>query len=63
MDLERLATAVFVTLTELPNGTAEQRAVKLNELKPHIPLDLAHEAILEAEKLIADVASVGSPGS
>jgi uncharacterized protein YwgA len=59
--LERLATAVFVTRKELPAGTIEERAAKLHELKPHVPLDLAHEAILEADKLIAEAASVGHP--
>jgi hypothetical protein len=59
--LERLATAIFVTRKELPAGTVEQRAAKLNELKSHVPLDLAHEAILEADKLVVDADSVGSP--
>jgi hypothetical protein len=63
LTLERLATAVFVTRKELPAGSIEQRAAKLHELKPHIPSDLAHEAILEADKLIADAASVRASSS
>lgn len=56
--LERLATAVFVKCAELPNGTVEQRAAKLNELKPHVSVDLAHEATLAADKLIAEAKAV-----
>lgn len=57
--LERLATAVFVMRNELPEGTADQRAAKLHELKPHVPLALAHEATREADKLIAEAADIG----
>ena len=57
-DLERLATAVFITLRELPHGSVDERAVRINELKPHVSLDLAHEAVIEADKLITDARSV-----
>jgi hypothetical protein len=61
--LERLATAVLVTREELPGGTVDQRAAKLHELKPHVPLELAHEAIVEADQFIAEAASAGPPSS
>jgi hypothetical protein len=61
--LERLATDVFVTREELPNGTVEQRAAKLHELKPHIPLELAHDAIVQADKLIREAAPVAATSS
>jgi hypothetical protein len=62
-DLERLATALFVTKRELPKGTAEERAARINQLKPHVPLDVAHDAVLAIDKLIAEAqpAVVSSP--
>lgn len=61
--LERLATAVFVTLRELPEGDEQARAIRLHELKPHVPLDLAHEAIVEADAIIEEARDVAVSGT
>jgi hypothetical protein len=50
--LERLATAVYVTLNEKVHG--DRRAVRINELKKHVSLPEAQSAVEEADKLIAD---------
>jgi hypothetical protein len=55
-DLERLATALFVTRKELPGGSVDERATRVHELKPHVPLDLAHDAVIEVDHLIAEAA-------
>lgn len=59
-DLERLATALFVSVTD-KDVEPETRARKLHALKPHVSLDSALKAVKEfdvmrqeAEKLIAD---------
>jgi len=52
--LERLATALFVTRRETTNGGVDERAARLNTLKPHIPLDVARAAVVEVDQLIAD---------
>jgi hypothetical protein len=58
MKLERLATALFVTRQELPDGAAEERASLIHELKPHISLALAQDAVVEVDQLIADAGDV-----
>jgi uncharacterized protein YwgA len=59
-DLERLATALYVSL-EIENGGAEVRAKRIRALKPHVSLDSALKAVQDvdalrqaAEKLIVD---------
>lgn len=49
-ELERLATALFITEEE-GQIAVEDRAKKINEIKPHIPVELAEEAIQEVEKI------------
>jgi uncharacterized protein YwgA len=53
-ELERLATALFVTKNELPKGSVEVRAARINELKPHVPLPLAQEAVEEFDRLVKE---------
>lgn len=43
-ELEKLATAMYVTLED-ETGTVSNRANRLNELKPHIPRDEAQSAV------------------
>lgn len=51
VELERLATALFVS-SESPEGqTADERAQRINDLKPHISLDDAKNAIQEVERM------------
>ncbi len=53
-ELERLATALYVLRTALPNGTAEERTEKLRALKPHLTEPQAHDAVAEVDRLAAD---------
>jgi hypothetical protein len=58
VELERIATALFVTRKELPGGSVDERAARIHELKPHVPLDLAHDAVVEVDRLIAEAEPV-----
>jgi len=50
MDLERLATAMWMTRQD-PHGTVRARAEALVKVKPHISLDDAIEAVEEIDRL------------
>lgn len=52
--LEPLTTALYVTRQE-PNGTPDQRAAKLMEIKPHVKLDEAREAIAKVDGWLGQV--------
>lgn len=54
--LERLGTALFVT-RELPDADAEARARRLHELKPHVSLDEAREAVASVDRLRQETAT------
>jgi uncharacterized protein YwgA len=56
--LERLATALFVTLEGKRGDSVEDRAARLHELKPHVPLDEAREAIERLDQLRADASTL-----
>jgi uncharacterized protein YwgA len=52
-ELERLATALYVTNLENKDGQdVESRATELNRLKPHIPLSDARVAVKAVDELI-----------
>src|SRR5271155_5362085 len=50
-ELERLATALFVTLDGAPRS-AEERAEEIKDLKPHIDLESAEAAVGEVEEMM-----------
>jgi hypothetical protein len=50
--LERFATAIYVTL-DLETPPSE-RAAKINELKPHVPIQEAEEAVHEADEFLRE---------
>lgn len=50
--LERFATAIFVTLEEENLGA--ERANRIHELKPHVTLPEADEAVMEADGFLAE---------
>lgn len=52
-DLERLATALFVTL-DLPTATEAERARMVCELKPHVPEQAAVQAVHEVDQIRAE---------
>jgi hypothetical protein len=49
-ELERLATALFVTKTN-PRGSNEQRAEMIHTLKPHVSLTMASTAVSEIDEM------------
>lgn len=53
VELERLATAYFVTRFKVDSESVSKRAEKLNQLKPHIPLDSARNAVIQSDKITA----------
>lgn len=54
MDLERLATALWVTRRLGGETSVGERAEALNELKPHVSVPLAAAAVEEIDRLIAE---------
>lgn len=58
-DLERLGTALYVTRHDLPEGGVRERAQRINQLKPHVTLEEAHEAVVAVEGLIGEAAGIG----
>jgi uncharacterized protein YwgA len=62
-DLERLATALYVTKKDGAPVSVEGRARRLVELKPHVPFQQALDAVREFDRIAreaADLAIVGS---
>lgn len=55
-ELERQATALYVTLNE---NCGEQRATRINKLKPHIKIDEAEKAVKDVDALMRDAAEKG----
>ncbi|MCE9554600.1 MAG: hypothetical protein K8T91_14680 [Planctomycetes bacterium] len=60
-ELERLATAVYVVRRDLPDADNRERAQRLSEIKPHISIDQAKEAVGEAEAVIQKAQEKGLP--
>lgn len=59
-DLERLATAFYVT-DQMERGKAgDERAARLAALKPHISLDEAKNAIVEVDRIIGEANKVAA---
>jgi uncharacterized protein YwgA len=59
-DLERLATALYVTLNE--NGEVKSRESRIAELKPHIKIDEAAEAVRKVDVMRRDAKEKGLSG-
>jgi uncharacterized protein YwgA len=53
MDLERLATAMWVT-RQSPDESVRARAEALTDVKPHISLEAAVESVEEIDRLLAE---------
>jgi hypothetical protein len=54
-DLERLATALYVTL----EGNSDDRAARLNTLKPHVAIQDARMAVAELDSLVEEATLTG----
>jgi hypothetical protein len=53
-ELERLATAFYITEELGPYASVEERAGRLTEVKPHIPRNLAAAAVTSVDSVIAE---------
>ncbi len=53
-ELERIATALFVTQEEGAPSDVEPRAQRLHELKPHIQLEEARGAVRRIDEVISE---------
>lgn len=58
-DLERVATAIYVTLKR-PHDSIEARATELNRVKPHIKIPVALSSVAEADQFFQIVSQVGN---
>lgn len=55
-DLERLATAMWVTRHAADDASVPDRAAELNGIKPHVRKDEAEAAIEEIDEMVAELA-------
>jgi hypothetical protein len=62
-DLEKLATALYVTRENGGHRDVEDRARRLLELKPHVPLDQALDAVREFDRIGREAAALASGDS
>jgi hypothetical protein len=60
IDLERLATALYVTREPGRNRDSSARAARLNELKPHIDLGNATHAIEDVDAICSAAKALGN---
>ncbi|MHC1756219.1 MAG: hypothetical protein AB9861_12445 [Methanosarcina sp.] len=56
--LEQLATALYVTCREDTERSIEARSKRINELKPHVTIEEAREAIKMIDKIIDEAQEV-----
>lgn len=57
-ELERISTALYVTLTGGVGGSVESRAQRINELKPHVEIDEALDAVKVVDEIIEEAREV-----
>ena len=53
-ELERIATALYVKQNDDTDGSVESRAQRIIELKPHVEIDLARDAVKFVDVLIEE---------
>lgn len=63
VELERLATALYVTRLDPAVTSVDVRAKRLNALKPHIDLSQATAAVQEIDQVIQDASPIASSPS
>ena len=54
-ELERLATAFYITEQMEKDASPEERAVRLTEVKPHITRDSAVAAVAAVDRVVGEV--------
>lgn len=57
-ELERVATAMYVTVEENAGGKKSVRAKRIHELKPHISIEKALEAVREFDQIQSDAQKI-----
>ena len=57
--LEQLATALYVTSEDGASADKNRRALVLNELKPHISIEVAEASIERVDNLIKEASREG----
>lgn len=57
LDLERLATALWIT-RQNPDSDEEARAIELTQIKPHVRRDAAFATVREIDELLAQADAV-----
>jgi uncharacterized protein YwgA len=53
LELERLATALFISLHQYPSGSVDIRASELTRVKPHISRENAQSAVRDVDKIMS----------
>jgi hypothetical protein len=61
IELERLATAMWVTRQLSADESVQARAEAVNELKPHVPVEVAAEAVQKIDALLAEAREGATP--
>lgn len=51
-ELERIATAFFITLRRLPQASARERAEELSRIKPHVSIEDAVAAVRQSDEIV-----------
>jgi hypothetical protein len=58
LQLERLATALYVIKEADPGANVEQLAIRLNEIKPHVSVELSTNALNEVKQLVDEAVAI-----
>ena len=62
-ELERIATALYVTLEAMPGGDAGGRCARIRQLKPHISEEEARAAVQEVDKIVEHAPVIDQDGA
>ena len=54
-ELEKLATALYITKNRETDGSVQQRANRINEIKPHVSIEEAEEALKKVDEWIGNL--------
>jgi len=58
MELERLATALWVTREFGERAPVEERAGRLHQVKPHVSIAEAADAVREIDEMLAEASTM-----